>query len=159
MIIDARKLASHFPCKSCLRTLHSHAALACYKMLSAKNPAVCIFIKGLISGLMPLLLAAASMGANWVGSLTSIHFLLHPDIGKRQTKVTLQCGSEDDLLLLQAQAQSLKLCARSIQDAYDIYRLRKLMFLLVPFYSGRTQIAAGSRTVLGIAGALQLLGV
>jgi len=49
-----------------------------------------------------------------------------------QTKIALRCSSEEDLLVLQAQAQSLKLCARSIQDA------------------GRTQVAAGSRTVLGI---------
>ncbi|KAL7410018.1 peptidyl-tRNA hydrolase [Mrakia frigida] len=49
-----------------------------------------------------------------------------------QAKIALQIASEDDLLLLQATAQSLNLCARDIQDA------------------GRTQIAAGSRTVLGI---------
>ncbi|KIM84543.1 hypothetical protein PILCRDRAFT_96705 [Piloderma croceum F 1598] len=49
-----------------------------------------------------------------------------------QTKVALKCDSEDELLLLQAKAKSLNICARSIQDA------------------GRTQIAAGSRTVLGI---------
>jgi len=49
-----------------------------------------------------------------------------------QAKIALQCKSEDDMLLLQAQAQSLGLCARVVQDA------------------GRTQIAAGSRTVLGI---------
>ncbi|KAJ7071234.1 PTH2-domain-containing protein [Mycena amicta] len=49
-------------------------------------------------------------------------------------KSVVRCESEDELLLLQAQAQSLNLCARSIQDA------------------GRTQIAAGSTTVLGIAG-------
>ncbi|KAH9996585.1 peptidyl-tRNA hydrolase PTH2-domain-containing protein [Russula vinacea] len=49
-----------------------------------------------------------------------------------QTKIALRCDSEDEMLLLQAQAQSLNICARSIQDA------------------GRTQIAAGSRTVLGI---------
>ncbi|KAI0050726.1 PTH2-domain-containing protein, partial [Auriscalpium vulgare] len=49
-----------------------------------------------------------------------------------QTKIALKCDSEDELLLLQATAQSLNICARSIQDA------------------GRTQIAAGSRTVLGI---------
>ncbi|KAJ3998485.1 peptidyl-tRNA hydrolase [Lentinula boryana] len=51
-----------------------------------------------------------------------------------QTKIALKCYSEEELLTLQAKAQSLNLCARSIQDA------------------GRTQIAAGSRTVLGIAG-------
>lgn len=49
-----------------------------------------------------------------------------------QAKIALQIASEDELLLLQATAQSLNLCARDIQDA------------------GRTQIAAGSRTVLGI---------
>ncbi|KIO34771.1 hypothetical protein M407DRAFT_240569 [Tulasnella calospora MUT 4182] len=49
-----------------------------------------------------------------------------------QAKVALKCDSEDELLLLQATAQSLNLCARTIQDA------------------GRTQIAAGSTTVLGI---------
>ncbi|KAJ6574893.1 peptidyl-tRNA hydrolase PTH2-domain-containing protein [Mycena capillaripes] len=49
-------------------------------------------------------------------------------------KSVVRCSDEDELLLLQAQAQSLNLCARSIQDA------------------GRTQIAAGSTTVLGIVG-------
>ncbi|KAF8309711.1 peptidyl-tRNA hydrolase, partial [Clavulina sp. PMI_390] len=49
-----------------------------------------------------------------------------------QAKIALKCDSEDELLLLQATAQSLGLCAQSIQDA------------------GRTQIAAGSTTVLGI---------
>ncbi|KAE9410779.1 peptidyl-tRNA hydrolase [Gymnopus androsaceus JB14] len=56
-----------------------------------------------------------------------------------QTKIALRCSSEEELLTLQAQAQSLNLCARSIQDA------------------GRTQIAAGSRTVLGIAGPAKLV--
>ncbi|EEQ33654.1 putative peptidyl-tRNA hydrolase [Microsporum canis] len=51
-----------------------------------------------------------------------------------QAKVALQTKSEDDLLVLQAQAISLGLCTRVIQDA------------------GRTQIASGSRTVLGILG-------
>ncbi|KII93668.1 hypothetical protein PLICRDRAFT_35885 [Plicaturopsis crispa FD-325 SS-3] len=49
-----------------------------------------------------------------------------------QTKVALRCANEEELLQLQAHARSLNLCARSIQDA------------------GRTQIAAGSRTVLGV---------
>ncbi|KAI0343918.1 PTH2-domain-containing protein [Trametopsis cervina] len=49
-----------------------------------------------------------------------------------QAKVALKAGSEDELLELEAIAKSLNLCARSILDA------------------GRTQIAAGSRTVLGI---------
>ncbi|KAJ8084286.1 hypothetical protein PM082_003054 [Marasmius tenuissimus] len=56
-----------------------------------------------------------------------------------QSKVALRCSSEEELLVLQAQAQSLNLCARSIQDA------------------GRTQIAAGSRTVLGILGPIRLV--
>ncbi|KAL7752169.1 hypothetical protein RI367_002213 [Sorochytrium milnesiophthora] len=49
-----------------------------------------------------------------------------------QAKVTLKCDSEDEMNELQAIAASLSLPARSIRDA------------------GRTQIAAGSRTVLAI---------
>jgi len=49
-----------------------------------------------------------------------------------QAKVTVQVKSEDELLLLQAQAISLGLCAKIIHDA------------------GRTQIATGSATVLGV---------
>ncbi|OBZ79663.1 putative peptidyl-tRNA hydrolase 2 [Grifola frondosa] len=50
----------------------------------------------------------------------------------RQAKIALKASSEDELLELEAIAKSLNLCARSIHDA------------------GRTQIVAGSRTVLGI---------
>ncbi|GAW05943.1 peptidyl-trna hydrolase 2 [Lentinula edodes] len=60
-------------------------------------------------------------------------------MGKQRIKIALKCFSEEELLTLQAQAQSLNLCARSIQDA------------------GRTQVAAGSRTVLGIAGPAKLV--
>ncbi|KAH0838577.1 peptidyl-tRNA hydrolase 2 [Lanmaoa asiatica] len=49
-----------------------------------------------------------------------------------QAKIALKASSEEELLELEAIAKSLNLCARSILDA------------------GRTQIAAGSRTVLGI---------
>jgi PTH2 family peptidyl-tRNA hydrolase len=49
-----------------------------------------------------------------------------------QAKVALQVRSEDELLMLQAAALSLSLTAKVIHDA------------------GRTQIAAGSATVLGI---------
>jgi len=49
-----------------------------------------------------------------------------------QAKVAVQCKSEEELLTLQAQALSLGLCARIIHDA------------------GRTQIASGSATVLGV---------
>lgn len=51
-----------------------------------------------------------------------------------QAKIAVQVKSEDELDLLQAQAVSLGLCARVIHDA------------------GRTQIAAGSKTILGILG-------
>lgn len=44
----------------------------------------------------------------------------------------MQVKSEDELLMLQAQAMSLGLCAKVIHDA------------------GRTQIASGSATVLGV---------
>ncbi|KAJ3564703.1 hypothetical protein NP233_g8122 [Leucocoprinus birnbaumii] len=57
---------------------------------------------------------------------------LHPF--NEETKIALKCSDEAELLDLQNQATRLKLCARSIRDA------------------GRTQIAAGSRTVLGIVG-------
>ena len=46
--------------------------------------------------------------------------------------MAVQVKSEDELELLQAQAMSLGICARIIHDA------------------GRTQIAAGSATVLGV---------
>jgi len=49
-----------------------------------------------------------------------------------QAKVALQVKSEDELEMLQAQAMSLGICAHIIHDA------------------GRTQIAGGSATVLGI---------
>lgn len=49
-----------------------------------------------------------------------------------QAKVALKVDSEDEMLMLQAQAVSLGLCAQVIHDA------------------GRTQIASGFATVLGI---------
>ncbi|CAO3690071.1 unnamed protein product [Rhizopus stolonifer] len=63
--------------------------------------------------------------------------IVNPDILKAweysgQAKVALKCNSEDTLLELQAIALSLGLPAQTIQDA------------------GRTQIEAGSRTVLGV---------
>lgn len=51
-----------------------------------------------------------------------------------QPKIAVQCKSEEELDTLQALAVSLGVCARIIHDA------------------GRTQIAAGSATVLGILG-------
>jgi len=49
-----------------------------------------------------------------------------------QAKIALKVSSEEEILELEAIAKSLNLCARSIQDA------------------GRTQVEAGSKTVLGI---------
>jgi len=49
-----------------------------------------------------------------------------------QAKVSVQIKSEDELYELQARAMSLGLCARVVRDA------------------GRTQIASGSATVLGV---------
>lgn len=49
-----------------------------------------------------------------------------------QAKVTLKCNSEEEMNLLQGIAKSLNITARIIHDA------------------GRTQIAAGSATVLGV---------
>ena len=49
-----------------------------------------------------------------------------------QAKVAVKVKNEEEMLLLQAQAISLGICARVIHDA------------------GRTQIASGSATVLGV---------
>lgn len=49
-----------------------------------------------------------------------------------QAKVAVKVDNEEDMLVLQAQAVSLGLCANVIHDA------------------GRTQIASGSATVLGV---------
>jgi len=49
-----------------------------------------------------------------------------------QAKIALQVPSEEQMQMLQAQAVSLGLCAQVIHDA------------------GRTQIASGSATVLGV---------
>lgn len=51
---------------------------------------------------------------------TLLRYIIYLILGNRcrQTKVTLRCEREEELLLLEAQAKSLNLCARSIQDAY-----------------------------------------
>ncbi|ORX39412.1 peptidyl-tRNA hydrolase PTH2-domain-containing protein [Kockovaella imperatae] len=49
-----------------------------------------------------------------------------------QPKIAVRCQDTEELEVLAAQARSLNLCARTIQDA------------------GRTQVAPGSKTVLGI---------
>lgn len=69
----------------------------------------------------------------------------------RQAKIALKADSEEDLLIMEAQAQSLNICAKSIQDAYVCATfLCRGYRELISIFSGRTQIAAGSRTVLGI---------
>ena len=73
---------------------------------------------------------------------------------RSQTKVVLRCTGEEELLVLEARAQSLKLCARSIQDASVVSMVT--IFLGSLLLSGRTQIAAGSRTVLGILGSARM---
>lgn len=68
-----------------------------------------------------------------------------------QAKIAVQCKSEEELLLLQATAQSLNLVTRSIQDAFVLLSLDPpVISINDPSSSGRTQIAAGSTTVLGI---------
>ena len=56
-----------------------------------------------------------------------------------QAKITVQAKSEDEILILQAKAMSLDLVAEIIHDA------------------GRTQIPAGSATVLGIVGPISIV--
>ena len=74
------------------------------------------------------------MGAHWVSKLKPVSTALREitDFFTRQAKIALKGTSEDQLMELEAIAKSLNLCARAIHDA------------------GRTQVAAGSRTVLGI---------
>ncbi|WVW86339.1 peptidyl-tRNA hydrolase [Kwoniella bestiolae CBS 10118] len=49
-----------------------------------------------------------------------------------QPKIALRCANTEELEILAAQARSLNLCARTIRDA------------------GRTQVAPGSKTIVGI---------
>lgn len=86
----------------------SHATLACYKALSK---------------------AEAATSKSRRNNKCS---LLNRWENTGQAKIAVQVKSEDELMMLQAQAMSLGLCARIIHDA------------------GRTQIAANSATVLGI---------
>lgn len=64
--------------------------------------------------------------------------------------MALKCSSEQELLDLQARGTKLGLCTRSIRDASVTYLSTSFFLNLTGFFSGRTQIAAGSRTVLGI---------
>ena len=70
-------------------------------------------------------------------------------LNNRQAKIAVRCDSEDQMLELEAIAKSLNLCARVIQDAYVLFSLPLYLTYSICF-RGRTQIAAGSRTILGI---------
>lgn len=61
--------------------------------------------------------ASETLGANGVSLTQRGHAPVDSAYGVRQTKVAVSCNSEDEMLLLRAQAQSLNICARSIQDA------------------------------------------
>ncbi|MCJ1309058.1 Gluconate transport-inducing protein [Agyrium rufum] len=63
---------------------------------------------------------------------STTHPILRRWLSAGQPKIALQCKSEEEIYELQAKALSLGLCARVVRDA------------------GRTQIASGSTTCLGI---------
>ncbi len=65
-------------------------------------------------------------------SSSSSSSLLHRWEATGQAKIALQVGGEEELQLLRAKAVSVGLCARVVRDA------------------GRTQVASGSVTVLGV---------
>ncbi len=71
------------------------------------------------------------------------------EVGSSQAKIALKAASEEQLDELEAIAKSLNLCARAIHDAY-VTRGRISYQETDMLYSGRTQIAAGSKTVLAI---------
>jgi len=154
--------SSSCPCPM-LTTLPArrHATLACYKSLMQANPAVrprpstSSSARVLTSSSSPRA-ARSSLGAHRVRRLIPRPALRdHADVCtcfRSQAKIAVQCRSEEDLQLLQASAQSLGLCARSIQDAC----------VHLPFFtrsaltdgsrgarSGRTQVDPGTTTVLG----------
>lgn len=59
-----------------------------------------------------------SMGKQWVGLAVLCRLGAYAD--HSQTKIALRCSDEEELLVMQAQAQSLNLCARSIRDAFVV---------------------------------------
>lgn len=83
-------------------SIRRHATLACYKAIQKANPRV--------SGI------ALTSSVEEVFILTSSQLLRHWE-WTGQAKIALQAKSEEDILLLQATAQSLNLVARVIQDA------------------------------------------
>ena len=83
------------------------------------------------SSLLQICTQAPSSRRSNIFQFANFKFVKQWEVGG-QAKVALQVRSEDELLMLQAAAMSLSLTAKVIHDA------------------GRTQIAAGSATVLGI---------
>ena len=79
-----------------------HATLACFKSLQKANPNV--------------RRSPVSVRATMNCALTPFELLRHWE-WTGQAKIALQVKSEDELLLLQASAQSLNLVARVIHDA------------------------------------------
>ncbi len=86
---------------------------------------------GMTKGKMAAQCAHAAL-ACYKALLSSSSSLLHRWEATGQAKIALQVGGEEELQLLRAKAVSVGLCARVVRDA------------------GRTQVASGSVTVLGV---------
>ena len=84
---------------SCL----SHATLACYKAIQKANPTVCTSSRSEFRCHLHYFIVLSQLSRHWEWT--------------GQAKIALQAKSEEDILLLQATAQSLNLVARVIQDA------------------------------------------
>ena len=77
-----------------------------------------------------------------------------------QAKIALKAKSEDELLELEAIAKSLNLCARSVEDMLVVNLPNFIVSILIILRRGLTQVAHGSRTVLGIGpGKLIVIGI
>ena len=93
-----------------------HATLACYKTMQNTNLKVRTTTPGEIESHQNG--KRLFVHGNALGKSESNTFKVYYDIGLgRETKIALRCSDEKELLALQAQAQSLKLYTRSIQDA------------------------------------------
>lgn len=131
-----------------------HATLACYKALVKKNPKVSTLrAASLVVPIdWPYRHSSCNIG-NVQGKFAftfSIQFRLALTPDSSQAKIALKAKSEDELLELEAIAKSLNLCARSIQDASVHISLLIFSIIHLTLSRGRTQVEAGSRTVLGI---------
>ena len=68
----------------------------------------------------------------------------------RQAKIALKATSEEQLMELEAIARSVNLCARSIQDQYGQANCSPLLALTRLIRRCPTEMAQGTRTILGI---------